>query len=198
MKSMKLARPNFSFYWQSSGCPGSVLNFPRSNIRFSTFCPQKSQRILSPFQGISLPCFAQVQVGVCALYQPYTHGRLRTSHKRARALCTHGCHWLAPLTHHSPSPRWGVHPQACTIHVFVRNDVPNDGQLLVLIFEEDHSLPRTIIWVPIPTTPFISCLSLSELIHLSFPLWKMWMELVLTLNRTLVNISEFINVGNLE
>lgn len=91
MKSMKLARPNFSFYWQSSGCPGSVLNFPRSNIRFSTFCPQKSQRILSPFQGISLPCFAQVQVGVCALYQPYTHGRLRTSHKRPRALHT----WLS-------------------------------------------------------------------------------------------------------
>lgn len=124
MKSMKLARPNFSFYWQSSGCPGSDLNFPRSNIRFSTFCPQKSQRILSPFQGISSPCFAQVRVGVCALYQPYTHGRLRTSHKRSRALCTHGCHWrpLCPTIPEVLSE--GYIPQACTIHVFVRNDVP--------------------------------------------------------------------------
>lgn len=198
MKSKKLARPNFSFYWQSSGCPGSDLNFPRSNIRFSTFCPQKNQRILSPFQGISLPRFAQVRVGVCALYQAYTHGRLWTSHKRPPALCTHGCHWW-PLCPTIPQVlAEGYIPRLALFMCLWGMMFLNDGQLLGLIFGEDHSLPRTIIWVPIPTTPFISCLSLGELIHLSFPLWKMWMELVVTLNRTLANVSEFIHVGNLE
>lgn len=68
----------------------------------------------------------------------------------------------------------------------------------MLISWEDRGLSREIIWVQIPTKLFITCLSLGELNHLSFPLWKMGMEILLTLNSIFVRINEFIHIGNLE
>lgn len=68
----------------------------------------------------------------------------------------------------------------------------------MLIFWEDRALPSEIFWVQISAKPFMSCLSLGEPIYLSFPLWKMGVEIVLTLNRILVRINVFIHVGNLE
>ena len=114
--------------------------------------------------------------GGCALYHSYICGSLRTLHKRLSVLWAHNGSLNLLFSESLASCASQLTLLTCLRGMMFENE----GQPMLTSW--DCGLHSEIFWVPIPTKLFINCLSLGDLIHLSFPLWKMGTEIVLIFN----------------